>query len=59
MRSKPSLQLFHRHQRGAERAASSRRSTIRARRHLGVGADLNGDGAAELALIADHWRDLA
>jgi len=59
MRSKPSLQLFHRHQQGVERAARSRRAAIRARRHLGVGADLNGDGAAELALIADHWRDLA
>jgi hypothetical protein len=55
----PSLHLFHRHEQEADRARRLRRRTIAARRHLGVDADLNGDGAAELAVLADHWRDLA
>jgi len=59
MRAMPSLHLFRRHEHEADRASRRRRTTIAARRHLGVDADLNGDGAAELAVLADHWRDLS
>ena len=59
MRAMPSLHLFHRHEQAADRASRRRRRTVAARRHLGVDADLNGDGTAELAVLADHWRDLA
>lgn len=58
MRTKPSLHLFHRHQRSVERARTRRRVAIAGRRHLGVDADLNGDGSAELSVLVDHWRDL-
>ena len=59
MRAMPSLHLFHRHEHEVHKARRLRRRTIAARRHLGVDADLNGDGGAELAVLADHWRDLA
>ena len=58
MRAMPSLHLFHGHQRQTERAARRRRAAVRSRRPLGVDADLNGDGAAELAVLVDHWRDV-
>ena len=52
-----SLHLVHRYRRDVERARSRRRAVRVARRRLGVDADLNGDGNAELAVIADHWRE--
>ena len=58
MRSKSSFQ-FRRHLRTVAREDSRSRAIAgRGRRHLRIGTNLNGDGAAELAVLVDRWSDL-